>query len=331
MRCVERTAQNRIVGTAKPNARDLRDLLAERALLVVQLFQGQLGKPGLIAFGQRIRGISTTVQTNIPQRSESGAWVSSFCSIGDPFNTKNAPHPSVPRARFATSFAMISSAPGSVCGRPSTAGGQARSQSPAPFAEPPSPCVFRAFATWATGVFALECALSSGTSSLVQGLRTGVFFFCISFRPILAGRCNIVAHLAQPNARILRVRSGCHLHRERHRHCSLRLRPAGAVIGRNCRPTAGAGRPTGPATSPAAGRAMGPQVLRLSRAPVADSMDSDEPPAEAASAQARDEPGDHSLKTDVSRHPSHVALAAASATATASCAWQPLVLRRPLN
>ena len=93
---------------------------------------------------------------------------------------------------------------------------------------------FRAFATWATGVFALECALSSRTSSLVQGLRAGVFFFGISFRPILAGRCNIVAHQAQPNARILRVRSGCHLHRERHRHCSLRLRPAGAVIGRNC-------------------------------------------------------------------------------------------------
>ena len=88
MRCVDRIAKHRIVGTVKPIARDLHDLLAERALLGVQLFQGQLGKPGLIALGQRIRGISTTVQTNIPQRSESGGWVSSFCSIGDPFNTK---------------------------------------------------------------------------------------------------------------------------------------------------------------------------------------------------------------------------------------------------
>ena len=243
---------------------------------------------------------------------------------------KNAPHPNVPRARFATSFAMISSAPGSVCGRPSTAGGQARSQSPAPFAEPPSPCVFRAFATWATGVFALECALSSGTSSLVQGLRTGVFFFCISFRPILAGRCNIVAHQAQPNARILRVRSGCHLHRERHRHCSLRLRPAGAVIGRNCRPQR---------------EQVGRRVPRHHR-----QQDAPWDRRSCVSAERQSlivwipmsprrgglSPGARRarrslVKDRLQRHPSHVALAAASATATASCAWQPLVLRRPLN
>ena len=40
------TAQHRIVGTAEPYDRDLHDLLADRAPLVVELFQGQLGNLG---------------------------------------------------------------------------------------------------------------------------------------------------------------------------------------------------------------------------------------------------------------------------------------------
>jgi hypothetical protein len=54
---VDRAAQHRVVGTAEPYARDLDDLLADRALLLIELFQAQLGKPGLLASGRRTRRI----------------------------------------------------------------------------------------------------------------------------------------------------------------------------------------------------------------------------------------------------------------------------------
>ena len=57
---------------------------------------------------------------------------------------------------------------------------------------------FRDFATLGTGVFALEYALSSRTSSFVQGLRAGVVFFGISFRSIFGRSLYVVLHQAQP-------------------------------------------------------------------------------------------------------------------------------------
>ena len=42
---------------------------------------------------------------------------------------------------------------------------------------------FNAFATSTTDVLAFEWALSCRMSSLVQGLRTGIFFFGIAFLP----------------------------------------------------------------------------------------------------------------------------------------------------